>query len=242
MSQARYKDGETAGDKYDAFIFIKGSNYVFTKEYLIHYSEFMERGIDRALEGYGYISHLGNSSFSFKMTLKDATSDTIYGKFDLCYVRVGPETRRPLPFNDHFKGSFHNMIPNENVATVKLPPVPNDGNMSWYEETIVIDFIDFNKHTNIRFYELFAMKGIVKGILDGTFEGDRNIKDLGDINVKERNMLFIRESVQGDVLKIGSWQDKYNKNIFYTVVMNQDINIVEVRFELHGQFAGSSKM
>lgn len=211
-----------------AMIFIKGKSHNFTRDYYQALANFLHNKEDDVVfEGHSLICHMGNTSFSVKVQLKNAETGSLYGNMEILYVRVATDNRRPLHFSKLFKDKYKDAVGDEKVYIWELRNTPGDDEMSWHNIHIVSNHIDFNGHTNIKYYEQFVLDGIKKAIATG------HIQHMEEVPVKSMLLGFRGESRLGDDLTVGCWQSIEDRGVMYAVINKGNQAIVVAKLELY---------
>ena len=142
-----------------------------------------------------------------------------------------------MEFKDEFKRQYKNLVLHGKVMPLDIIDIPADEELCWYEQTIERRFSDYNGHTNIKFYVLFALEGILKGLKDNTFKLKLMVNSVDDLKVKEINTFFRGESRKGDILHIGCWQAKNEENMMFCQIKKEKHILVTLKVELHSDIA-----
>ena len=211
-----------------ALNFIKFLHVEYSPDYIQAFEQFLSMNKDVIMAGEANVVHLGNTSVSVRNKLHNATTGVHYATFEVVYVHVDKATRKASSYPERLREKY--MIrEQESVKVVNIGTVPIDFELVWDTVTIVEYMIDFNNHTRFEHYQTFAIEALEKALKHGSFQGYEKIKE---IPIKSTGLAFQGESRLGDVLRVGMWQHRNQKDVFYCIIKKGERVLVKVEIRL----------
>ena len=141
-----------------------------------------------------------------------------------------------MAFTPEFKAKYHRVLSPANSRPVKMINVeiiPARSEMSMHKARIVEHMIDNNKHTNIKYYQEFALEGIVRACREGRLlrasSRSGTVESQRDLNIQSIGLIFQGDSRLGDELDIGVWEDNKNEDVVYSVISKGERTLVKLR-------------
>ncbi|XP_035657388.1 uncharacterized protein LOC118403059 [Branchiostoma floridae] len=159
-----------------------------------------------SLQASSRMLHVGKTSMTRGGEIVDSSTNEILVKGIVQDVHVSMETRRPKPFPDWIKEKYSYLLSEPRPKTVERFEDPNDTTkMFIYRVTVPPSDIDDNNHTNQKQYIRYCFNCAAVGAKQGAYPTVRG--DLFKQGVRKVSVLYQKESLEGDVLTVESWEE-----------------------------------
>ena len=203
----------------DHSIFMAGTTYTFYKEAnkLRGKSHW---GISFPLHAHLHLFHVGTSSFTFEIRLRDYKTGMDICTAVLTFVFVDFKTRKPVPFPAWFTDKCADVPclrergPPQRLKTPPMPP-----RVFKYETKALFSDIDFNNHVNQSVYVRWCTDAGAEAASKG-FYRDFN-QDIGVYDIKEMKVKYIGEGMINDEFLVLTWQDETMPRTIHFLITKQ---------------------
>ncbi|XP_078581745.1 uncharacterized protein LOC144865079 [Branchiostoma floridae x Branchiostoma japonicum] len=150
--------------------------------------------------------HVGKTSMIREGEIFDSSTNQILVKGIIQDIHISIDTRRPKPFPDWMKEKYSYLSSEPRPETVEEFEDPNDTTkMFLYKVTVPPSDIDGNNHTNQKHYIRYCFNCAAVGAKQGAYPTVRG--DLFKQGVQKVSVLYQKESLEGDVLTVESWEE-----------------------------------
>ncbi|CAH1241734.1 Hypp6404 [Branchiostoma lanceolatum] len=150
--------------------------------------------------------HVGKTSMIKGGEMVDSSTNQILVKGITQDVHISMDTRRPQPFPDWMKEMFLHLTSEPRPETVEEFEEPQNTTKTFvYSVTVPPSDIDMNNHTNQSQYIRYCFNCAAVGAKQGAYPTVRG--DLFKQGVRKVSVLYQKESLEGDVLTVESWEE-----------------------------------
>ncbi|CAH1241733.1 Hypp6403 [Branchiostoma lanceolatum] len=187
--------------------------------------------------------HLGKSSMIKGGEIVDSSTNQILVKGIIQDVNINLEldTPRSKPFPDWVKDSYSYLTSQPRPETVEAFEKPTSAKTFIYSVTVLPSDIDYNNHTNQRHYIRYCFNCAVIGARQGAYPTVRG--DPFKQGVRKVSVLYQKESLEGDVLTVESWEESPGTLRFQMRKGSEKVVQVMLQFPVtSGSAIGMSKL
>ncbi|XP_078582048.1 uncharacterized protein LOC144865309 [Branchiostoma floridae x Branchiostoma japonicum] len=151
--------------------------------------------------------HLGKSSVTRGGEIVHSSTNQILVKGIMQDVNISLVTLRSEPFPDWIQERYSYLTSHvqPRPKTVQAFEKPALAKTFSYNFTVLPTDIDYNNHTNQRHYIRYCFNCAVMGAKQGAYPTVRG--DLFKQGVRKVSVLYQKESLEGDVLTVESWEE-----------------------------------
>ncbi|XP_019613529.1 PREDICTED: uncharacterized protein LOC109461594 [Branchiostoma belcheri] len=183
----------------------------------------------RPLKVSSRVVYVGNTSFVKKGEIVDRSTNEILVKGMVQDVLISMDTRRPTPFPDWLKENYLHLTSEPRPEMAEVFEKPPAAKTFVYSVTVPPSDIDLNNHTNQRHYIRYCFDCAVVGARQGAYPTVRG--DVLKQGVRKVSVLYQKESLEGDVLSVDSWEESPGTLRFQVRKVYE--NLVQVTLQFH---------
>ncbi|XP_078581838.1 uncharacterized protein LOC144865151 [Branchiostoma floridae x Branchiostoma japonicum] len=159
-----------------------------------------------SLQASSRMLHVGKTSMIRRGEIVDSSTNQVLVKGIVQDVHISMETRRPKPFPDWLKEKYSYLSSESRPKTVEEFEDPSVTTKTFiYRVTVPPSDIDENNYTNHRYYIKYCFNCAAVGAKQGAYPTVRG--DLFKQGVRKVSVLYQKESLEGDVLTVESWEE-----------------------------------
>ncbi|XP_078658005.1 uncharacterized protein LOC144903575 isoform X4 [Branchiostoma floridae x Branchiostoma belcheri] len=207
-------------------IFIRGQRYEFLPAYYRHLAPGKRTTVTEKL------CSLGNTSWVTMEEIRDYSTNDLMARCIIQGVNVDDTTRRPEPLPDWFKERYSYL-----TSSVPRPPtvqpfdVPKSTKFFRYSEVVPPRDTDTYNHTTLSSYIWYGMDCATLGARSKAYSVIRG--DIDKYDLKMLEVLYQKESTEGDVLDVESWEDQGSPDTLRFQVKKGDENITQLTMQFY---------
>ncbi|XP_078575061.1 uncharacterized protein LOC144861191 [Branchiostoma floridae x Branchiostoma japonicum] len=207
-------------------VFIRGQSFEFLLSYYRHLAPGKTTAATLKL------CSLGNTSWATMEEIRDSSTNELMVKGTCQRINVDSTTRRPEPLPDWLKERYSYLassLPRQ--LTVQPFLVPKSTNSYQYSVVVAPRDTDSYHHTNQKSYICYCMDCASLGARNGAYS--LLTGDLSNYDLKKVAVLYQKESLEGDVLDIESWEDQGSPGTLRFQVKKGNENITQLTMQFY---------
>ena len=165
-----------------------------------------------------HLGHVGGASLNTVATLRNALSSQELAWNTNTVVCVDKSTRKPAVIPDWWKSKYADAIVGNKKVHIAPFSVPDDA----YEYQVKVPWCDVDgyKHVNYLAYIRYCLDAAMDAIVNDHFTHFGG--DIFGHHVRKMEVLFIKESLGGDIINVSVWQDDKDANTLYFSMKRND--------------------
>ncbi|XP_078661902.1 uncharacterized protein LOC144905945 [Branchiostoma floridae x Branchiostoma belcheri] len=172
---------------------------------------------------------VGKTSYMYETKMFDRDTDKELVSRQIQMVNIDRETRRPKPLPDWAIEQYSHLT--SRPAAVQPFDLSDVKPAFVYPVTVAPSDIDRNMHTNQSQYVRYCFNCAAAGAKRGAYSIISG--DLLDYDLQSVDLLYQRESREGDTLRIESWEDIREPDTIKFQVKKGDDNILQCKMSFH---------
>ncbi|XP_019632422.1 PREDICTED: uncharacterized protein LOC109476038 [Branchiostoma belcheri] len=207
-------------------VFIRGQSWEFLPGYYRHLAPGRGTTVTESLR------HVGNTSWVSMEEIRDAPTNELMIRGILQRINVSATRRRPEPLPDWLRERYSYL-----TSSVPRPPTvqPFDAptNVKCFRYSVVVapNETDTNDHTFHASYLWYSMDCASLGARSGAYSLLRG--NLAKYDLKMLEVLYQKESLEGDVLDVESWEDQDSPDTLRFQIKKGDENITQLTMQFY---------
>lgn len=186
------------------------------------------------------LSSVGNSSFSFHISIFDETSGQTLATMFRDMVQVNSTTRKPEPLPPAFKRKLQKVMDGFQIQPPPRLVLPSVNRESCFCCKLIVNNIDmdYNDHTTQVKYVDYTLECAAQAAASGYYKKLK--RDIFSYCVSKLSILHIGESRAGDELLVMTWEDQLNPLLLYFVVTKDGKDICQAKIEFYDPYIHSN--
>ncbi|XP_078658023.1 uncharacterized protein LOC144903579 isoform X1 [Branchiostoma floridae x Branchiostoma belcheri] len=204
-------------------ILLRGQRYEFLPAYYRHLAPGKRTTVTENL------CSLGNTSWVTMEEIRDYSTNDLMARCIIQGVNVDDTTRRPEPLPDWLKEKYAYLT--SSVRTVQPFDVPKSTKFFRYSEVVPPRDTDTYNHTTLSSYIWYGMDCATLGARSKAYSVIRG--DIDNYDLKMLEVLYQKESTEGDVLDVESWEDQDSPDTLRFQIKKGDENITQLTMQFY---------
>ncbi|KAI8509360.1 hypothetical protein Bbelb_132080 [Branchiostoma belcheri] len=207
-------------------VFTRGQRFEFLPAYYRHLAPGKRTTVTEKL------CSLGNTSWVTMEEIRDYSTNDLMARGIFQKINVDATTRRPEPLPDWLK-ERHSYLTSSapRPPTVQPFDVPQITKFFRYSEVVAPRATDIYHHTNQSSYLWYGMDCATLGARSNAYSVIRG--DLDKYDLKMLEVLYQKESTEGDVLDVESWEDQDSPDTLRFQIKKGDKNITQLTMQFY---------
>ncbi|XP_078661782.1 uncharacterized protein LOC144905848 [Branchiostoma floridae x Branchiostoma belcheri] len=185
----------------------------------------------RAVRFEAKIIFVGKTSYIYETKMFDRDTDKELANRRIQMISINKETRRPKPLPDWAIEQYSHLTSLPRPAVVQPFDMSNVKPAFVYPVTVPPSDIDLNMHTNQSQYVRYCFNCAAAAAKRGAYSIISG--DLLDYDLRSVDLLYQKESQEGDTLRIESWEDIREPDTIKFQVKKGDDNILQCKMSFH---------
>ncbi|XP_078581502.1 uncharacterized protein LOC144864942 [Branchiostoma floridae x Branchiostoma japonicum] len=181
----------------------------------------------RAIRVEAKIIFVGKTSWMYETKLFDQTTERELATRRIQTVNIDKKTRRPKPLPDWATERYSHLTSLQRPATVQPFDLSDTEPAFVYPVTVAPSDIDLNMHTNQSQYARYCFNCAATGAKRGAYSIISG--DLLDYDIISFDLLYQKESREGDSLRVESWEDLREPDTLKFQVKRGDDKILQCK-------------
>ncbi|XP_019632050.1 PREDICTED: uncharacterized protein LOC109475725, partial [Branchiostoma belcheri] len=207
-------------------ILLRGQKYEFLPAYYRHLAPGKRTTVTEKL------CSLGNTSWVTMEEIRDHSTNDLMARCVIQRVNVDATTRRPEPLPDWLKERYSYLTSSmPRPPTVQSFDVPQNPEVFRYSEVVAPRATDSYHHTNQSSYIWYGMDCATLGARSNAYSVIRG--DIDKYDLKMLEVLYQKESLEGDVLDVESWEDQNSPDTLRFQIKKGDENITQLTMQFY---------
>ncbi|CAH1243546.1 Hypp7115 [Branchiostoma lanceolatum] len=217
---------ETKNEPAFKLVFTRGQRFEFLPSYYRHLAP------GKRTTATVKLCSLGNTSWVTVEEIRDSSTNDLMVKGIFQRVNVSAIKRIPEPIPDWLKERYSYLTSSvPRPPTVQVFDVPKSTKSFRYSEVVAPRDTDSYHHTNQASYFWYCMDCATLGARSGAYSVLRG--DLANNDLKIVEVLYRKESLEGDVLDIESWEDQDSPDTLRFLVRKGNENITQLTMQFY---------
>ncbi|XP_078574512.1 uncharacterized protein LOC144860878 isoform X2 [Branchiostoma floridae x Branchiostoma japonicum] len=207
-------------------VFIRGQSWEFLPGYYRHLAPGRGNTVIERLR------HIGNTSWVSIQEVRDSPTNELMIRGILQRINVSAIRRRPEPLPDWLKERYSYLTSSvSRPPTVQVFDEPTNVKCFRYSVVVAPSETDTNNHTFHASYLWYCMDCATVGARGGAYSVLRG--NLAKFDLKMLEVLYQKESLEGDVLDIESWEDQSSPDTLRFQVKKGNENITQLTMQFY---------
>ncbi len=181
------------------------------------------------LEMFLHLGHIGSSSLNSVCCLRDPDTGREFARNTNTVVTVDKSTRKPTKILDWWREKYESCV----IGNQKLQvaPLQRPSETSNYQVKVPWRDVDGYKHTNYLSYISFSLDAAMDGLVQGRFAKFHG--DIYNYHVKKLQVLYKNETLAGDLLDIGVWENEEDPYLLHFDTRKDDNTVFQCSIEFY---------
>eukprot|EP00058_Branchiostoma_floridae_P018435 XP_002603924.1 hypothetical protein BRAFLDRAFT_105964 [Branchiostoma floridae] len=221
-----FQPPEKSKDEPFKLVFTRGQSFEFLPAYYRHLAP------GKRTTATVKLCSLGNTSWVTLEEIRDSSTNDLMVKGIFQRINVDATTRRPEQLHDWLKEKY-SYLASSGPHPQTVQPFHERKSTKTFRYSVVVAprDTDIYHHTNQASYIWFCMDGAMLGARNGAYSVLRG--NLAKFDLKKVAVLYQKESLEGDVLDIESWEDQGSPDTLRFQVKKGNENITQLTMQFY---------